>query len=281
MSDPLEQEIRGALTRRAAALPPDAAQWLTEIDYQAAVRPRWRRPALGAVAAALLAGVAIAVVSLTSSAPVAYAGWSPIPTTPTPAAVKAARAECAVNPGPLEARAGRHVVLTDARGRYTAVITAHGAVAGVCISAGRSIDTSGGGVNETLSAKPGPDQIDRPGGGGGTAPGFPGSTSGEEHVLGRAGSDVAAVKLVFRDGAIVEATVENGWYFAWWPYSWQRPPKSSRSSFFSSYPTSVELTTRSRRTLDSPLLRGSCQAGHSGCIFPGLNPAWVRKHPQP
>ena len=44
-------------------------------------------------------------------------------------------------------------------------------------------------------------------------------TSGEGALgeFGRVGSDVTDVTLTFPGGAIVQATVQNGWYAAWWP----------------------------------------------------------------
>jgi hypothetical protein len=285
MSDPLEQEIRSALARRAAVLPPDAAHWLTEIDYAApdvrrSRRPRprwrsrqrrlWRRPALGAAAAALTAGIAVAVVLLTSTTPVAYAGWTPVPTTPTPASVKLARAACdAMHPGPLAAKAiGGRPVLIDARGRYTALVSVAGDVLSICISAG-SHATGVGGSNLSFDAKPGPDQLGLFSGGGGSAPGFAGA-SGEEHLVGMAGSDVTGVKFVFANGVTVVATVQNGWYFAWWPY--QRNPRRGILPPASD-PTSVEATTNSGKTLTSSLLAKRCHPGQPGCLFAGFNPA--------
>jgi hypothetical protein len=80
-------------------------------------------------------------------------------------------------------------------------------------------------------------------------------------VLGQAGTDVSAVSFAFANGDTVTATVQNGWYFAWWPWL--------------SAPTSVTVTTSSG-TESSPVTgSGSprqpvvpgCQSGTGGCVF--------------
>jgi hypothetical protein len=46
------------------------------------------------------------------------------------------------------------------------------------------------------------------------------TTGGQEGALGefgRVGPDVTAVQLQFPGGTTVEATVQDGWYAAWWP----------------------------------------------------------------
>ena len=69
--------------------------------------------------------------------------------------------------------------------------------------------------------------------------------------------------LSFANGRSVTATVQNGWYFAWWPWT--------------SYPDSVQVST-SAGTSTSPMTttgRGiverkaspACRAGTTGCVF--------------
>ena len=73
----------------------------------------------------------------------------------------------------------------------------------------------------------------------------------------RAGSGIAAVTFVFSDGSTVDATVENGWYFAWWPNLNQ--------------PTSVRATTRFGLTLSSPMPSAGCRPGSGACsLFAGF-----------
>ena len=39
----------------------------------------------------------------------------------------------------------------------------------------------------------------------------------ERRMYGLAGSDISAVTFTFANGLAVQATVQSGWYFAWWP----------------------------------------------------------------
>jgi hypothetical protein len=118
--------------------------------------------------------------------------------------------------------------------------------------------------NESLlfDAAPSPDQLGNASGDGGGAPGFPGSTAspgsdGYEDVHGLAGSNVTAVTFEFADGSSVEATIQNGWYFAWWPGD--------------SWPSTVQVTADSQTTT-SPMSVADCLAQTTGCVFAGRNP---------
>lgn len=186
-------------------------------------------------------------------------------------------------------------VLTDARGKYVAAIYARFPSTYVCISDGKLTATLTGGFN-TLSfyAAPGPNQLGLPTGLGGHAPGFPGSNPHqqlpprlraamqadpqfkhnpallakveaarqqgldqgvESNLSGLAGKSIASVTLVFGT-ATVDATVENGWYFAWWPNI--------------DYPTSVQVTTRSGSTITSKM---NCKSASRSCVFAGTRSA--------
>jgi hypothetical protein len=152
-------------------------------------------------------------------------------------------------------------VVSDARGRYMAVVYhPTGSRVFACITNG-----SGGTATEDSSfgqggiPKPGADEITNAGGGAGAAPGFAGGNTNqplsqhrdessargqrlqrvvsrgvESNVFGMAGNDVSAVTFDFTDGLTVDATIQNGWYFAWWPTLDQ--------------PTSVQITTTSGQT---------------------------------
>jgi hypothetical protein len=85
-------------------------------------------------------------------------------------------------------------------------------------------------------------------------------------ALGQSGSDISAVSFTFTNGKTVGSTVENGWYFAWWPWT--------------SNPTSVIVTTNSG-TITSPVTGSGgvqdvvipqCQPGASGCVFANTTP---------
>ena len=224
------------------------------------------RQALAAAGATLAAGIVAAILSFSSSGPVAYAGRTPTLTTPTPAAVAVATAACNRH----GARLTGHPVLTATRGRYTALIYVSGDEVSVCISDGRWDHTSGGSDRMILRfyAAPRPDQLGLPGGGGASAPGFAAATSPRQrlkpqiqrHVYGLAGRDISTVTFDFATGASVRATVTHGWYFAWWPGL--------------DYPTSVRVTTASGALRVSRMPRAGCKPGRSACVFAGF-----RAHP--
>lgn len=142
---------------------------------------------------------------------------------------------------------------------------------------GTTVGSGGGALGQTANGtvpSPAPDQISSPFGGGGSAPGFPGGNPNEplpqrwqrrlsnmsnptqrarqeqdfrkalsqgvaSFTYGRAGSDVSAVTLTIAGGLTVDATVQNGWYFAWWPTL--------------DSPTAVQVTTNSGSTATTTL----------------------------
>ncbi len=82
-----------------------------------------------------------------------------------------------------------------------------------------------------------------------------------DYALGQAGKAVTAVKVRFANGTTVDATVQHGWYFVWWP------------GFAN--PGSIEVVTKSG-TETSPLISAGrysvlavpgCRPGANGCVF--------------
>jgi hypothetical protein len=260
MSDLPESELRSAFAARLETVSPEREARLCAFDYRSRAR-RHRRvwAAMGTGATALTGGVVAAILVLSSGASVAE-GWTAVPSAPSAAAVAAATAAC----NWVNNRNGPPIlsgtpVLTDGRGSYTAAIYVDGQVAHICISNGQH-EATGIATNDrilSVEAAPGPDQLGNPSGGGGSAPGFPGSSGQEEDVQGLAGSDVSAVTFEFAHGSTVEATVQNGWYFAWWPGD--------------SWPSSVRVAT-STGILTSPMSVVACMSETTSCVFAGWNP---------
>ena len=151
-------------------------------------------------------------------------------------------------------------VLVDGLGSYTAAIYVNGREARTCISTGQHTATSVATSPLSLDPAPGPDQLGSPSGGGGRAPGFAGASQ-EENVQGRAGSAVSAVEFEFQDRSAVKATVQDGWYFAWWPGD--------------SQPASVTTTIGTTR-ITSPMGGAACRAQPSRCVF--AEPTAARSH---
>jgi len=257
MSELSESKLRSAFATRLQGLSPDREARLCAVDYRSRARRRRRVwAATGTGTTALTGGVVAAVLLLTSGASVAQ-GWTAVPNAPSASAVARATAACNwLNRGNRPPTLTGTPVLTDARGSYTAALYVSGNVVQTCISNGQHHGTGLSTNSRQLGFEtvPGPDQLGDPSGDGGRAPGFPGSGQ-EMDVQGLAGSNVSAVAFEFADGNTVVATVQNGWYFAWWPGR--------------AWPTSVKVTTTSK-TATSPMSVSACRSQSSRCVFAPL-----------
>jgi hypothetical protein len=199
MSDLLEQDLRGALADRAALITPEASARLRAVDYRPRSRSLPSRPALGALGLTAAVAAATAAILLGSSAAPAFAGWTASPTAPLPGQLAAADQGCGTSAGTP--------VLTDTRGPYTASIYAGGSTCvegnGITISSSRE-----GGAPASIPAG----TIELNGAG---------ESDSEGHALtmvdGPIGAGVTGVAITRSDGSSVQATVQNGWYLAWWP----------------------------------------------------------------
>jgi hypothetical protein len=225
-TEQLEHELREALSARADALPATAGSRLRSHDY----RPRTRglRPpvAAGALTAAAVAGAAVWVVAFSSQTSSAFAGWTASPSTASPGQVKAAEASCrrrldsgappgAQTGGTLPPAGGPDLstlrpVLADTRGPFTFAIFAGTDANASCVS-GPSFtmaSVSGGVAVTAASGRIALSSSSQTQTSGGDAYSF---------AEGRAGAGVTAATLVLDDGSRVQATIENGWFVAWWP----------------------------------------------------------------
>jgi hypothetical protein len=159
-------------------------------------------------------------------------------------------------PGLTAPLAGR-LVLSEQRGRYVAALYDRGHSTGLCISTGQKNGASMGADSNVaaLDHRPAATRIGLPSLSGEMTPGLPGVKHGSltmsRHIThlqtefphltvrqcmtlnaaeqraasadfatngyGRAGRDVTGVTFIFARGRDVQATVENGWYFGWWP----------------------------------------------------------------
>jgi len=202
---------------------------------------------------------------LSSGTAVALAGPAAAPTAPTPTALAAATTAC--NQATRSKVSTGKRVLSTALGSYSAQIYVTGRHANLCIYGTQGVlgpVTSTTVDHVTFHRRPGPDQLTvqqlSPAG---SAPGFPGNRPGQEgmdqYVFGLVGNAVSAVTFKFAKGTTVDATVNDGWYFAWWP--------ANGSPLLRPGPTSVRLTTATG-TITSPLFgEGACQPGSRGCVW--------------
>jgi hypothetical protein len=277
-----------------------------ELEHAAQRRRVRRAPrlwaAIGASGVALSGGIVAAVLLLSAGAPAAYAVWSRVPTTPSPTALETAVHRCyRTGAGNAELAlpapgGSMRPVLAEARGASAAAIYVMSGQVYMCLTVNgrdfRSVDSSL--MGPSLRATPGPDQLSFPygvsGGSGFSGPTHPLSKaqvqklarermrdrrfsslfgSGGNFALGQAGSDVSGVKFTFANRKTVVASIQNGWYFAWWPWLTE--------------PTSVTVTA-STGAITSPLgnhphdgwgLRPypACRPGASRCVFAANRPA--------
>ncbi len=225
-TEQLEQELRETLTAAADELPASAGSRVRTHAY----RPRTRslRPpvAAGALTVAAVAGAAVWVVGFSQQTSPAFAGWTATPTAGSRAQRIAAESTCrriVRSPATVRAQTGGgpppagtidlgHLrpVLTDTRGPFTWAIFAGANDSASCID-GPSLTmvAASGGVNVTAPrgriALTSASQTKTPAG------------NAYSFVEGRAGSGVTAATLVLSDDARVQATIQNGWFVAWWP----------------------------------------------------------------
>jgi len=202
MTDQLETRLREVFAERAADVPVSSATRLRGIDYHPRTR-RLRSPvAISAVGVAGTAGAVAAVISLTAGASSAFAGWSAKPTRPTLRQLAVAKQGCAGASLPL--------VLTDTRGPFTFQVYADATQSTVCTT-GPSFSA----INSSQSSAP----VNVPADEIAATIAQGANRGGQSYAFadGRTGSQVSAVTLVLADGSDVTATVQNGWFVAWWP----------------------------------------------------------------
>jgi hypothetical protein len=219
-------------------------------------RPRRVRALVGSAGGLVTAGLVVVLLLLSSGPAPAYAGWTAIPAAASQGRVTAALQTCGASS--IAGDDGRSLpapVLSETRGRYVAVVSIRHGRAIACVTNG-----PGDSSESTFAEFPRPAAglIGGPSVYGTSAPSFPGSKSeppsafakrqinglcegrpkgcadrlrrtARAHVtvaFGRAGAGVTRVAFDMPRHSTVKATVEHGWYFAWWP--WTGSPSSAR-----------------------------------------------------
>lgn len=192
-------------------------EWMrTRRDHLVAEVTRRRRVSLsgritalggGFVAASAAASIALATGPTAAQA---FGGWASAPTTASAAQLTSAHNRCA------GVGKGGTLVLTDTRGPYTVELFTH-ATSGaneewMCITGPSFVASTFTTVQPSAVAKVAAGQIgnyrqlllDR-------------GHSPYQLSVGRVGAGVTAVAFVLPDGKAVTATVEHGYFAAWWP----------------------------------------------------------------
>lgn len=227
--DQLEEDLRAALSARADEIPAGAATRVRAHHY----RPRTRslRPpvAVGGVTVAAATGAAVWLFALSPQTTQAFAGWTATPGAAAPGQVSAAESKCedhvtslstgsppATGSAPIgSAPTLGHLqpVLTDTRGPFTWVILASSDASSYasCITGPSLTAVSANGSSTPLSASAGQVKLSSS-----SETRTPGGDS-YSFAEGLTGSGVTAATLVLADGTHVQATLQNGWFAAWWP----------------------------------------------------------------
>lgn len=179
-------------------------------------RNRARRPA--ARVALVVAAVAALVVAIPflGGGPNAYAGWTAYPAALSTGQQSTVARQCQTWVRDSITQAPTQVVLSERRGDIGLALLS--GPDGLLITCQQILGGSGepsGGSSETYLAQPaGPDQILSDGGSGFS------EDDGEpiyRVVSGRVGSDVTGVVVHTEEQGDVTATVEDGYFTAWWP----------------------------------------------------------------
>jgi len=177
--------------------------------------------AAGALLTAAAATAAVLLIDLGPRAPAAFAGWSAKPTAAAADQISSAEAGCrqqleSAPGGPAGAPApamptNLPVALTDVRGPFTFVVFADDTHTATCISGPQFASVAGSGSSQPAPA-PSASQI-------AVRQSQHSSRAGSAYsfVEGRVGSAVTGATLALSGGGHVQATVQNGWFVAWWP----------------------------------------------------------------
>ena len=244
---------------QAIALVPSEAIALSSVPTG---RHRQVWAVVGSAGGLVAAGVATVLLLLSPGPAPAYAGWTAVPAAASQAAISTALKTCgAMNFGRNSGRRLPAPVLSEARGRYVAVVSIYHGQAAACVTDGPDGASQSG---FTSFSAPTAGHIAAPVMYGSNAPGFPGSwpqrvtafrrqliaklcaglptrlhstcmargiqnARGDGHVTvayGRAGTGVTQLAFELPHRPAVQATVQHGWYFAWWP--WTVWPSSAR-----------------------------------------------------
>jgi len=163
---------------------------------------------VGGVAAASVAGVLAAVLSLAGGATNAFAGWTSRPIAPTAAQLAAATAYCAKK---MPDR-GLPLKLTDTRGPFTFLVYSNDSSNDFCTIGPSFTNASGWSTSPPMRVPAGRLYLWAE---------HTTTDAGQAYtfMIARDGDGVSAANLTLDDGIGVTATVENGWVVAWWPGS--------------------------------------------------------------
>jgi hypothetical protein len=147
--------------------------------------------------------------------------WQAAPFAIDPAIVAAAEQTCRDPRMGMMPQAGMPLVLADVRGgNYLYLKFAAGGNEAECFvqrDANGILTSQGGGSSSGGNAQPAlaPTEIQLGGSGSQSSGNAPGQTT--SFASGRAGGAVMAVEIVLSNGRSIQASLNGGWFAAWWP----------------------------------------------------------------
>ena len=228
-ANPLEDALRwwtrseeDALLESVLAENPEAST--PDVSSVLSGRPRQlTRTALIGLGALVAAAATLAAVLAGSGSPSAFAAWTATTTTPPASQLAASASSCQHQYGLTLGLLGHPaaatlpsslppLVLTDSRGPFEMLVFSGRTGDGVCLWDSSKVLALSGSNGETLPAAS-DDAIGVPGVGFNRV----GGSSVLTYADGHAGAHVTGVTLDLANGVRVEATVQNGFYAAWWP----------------------------------------------------------------
>jgi len=248
MSDVIEEQLREAFAARVETAAPRIVDRLSSVDFQ----PRRTRLRLftkiAAAGGLITAGGVTAVLALASGTPEAFAGWTATPARVSEPSLASARQTCGIAPS-------TPVLAAESRGPFVSIVFVRGNDPWQCITRGSTalmqettqyparlyqavpagkitapslaMQAYGGAAKRRIAALTRAEDLlfRRNEAGAETAKlddQIEAVKTGPEALIsltGTAARDVTAVRFVLADGKTVSATVQGGWYEAWWPGS--------------------------------------------------------------
>lgn len=170
-------------------------------------RAQRRLLAAGTVLALALTGTLVGLLGNGGPQP-AYAGWSAVPATPTPAQVRAAEGRRACNVGVAPTAIGP--IVSEARGPFLSLGFETGRKQEFCITRPGLWTVISFGRRPLELA---PDAVTNLQAGWSTPPGDPLISV----LAANVGSAITGLRVTLNDGRRIVLTVDHGWAIGWWP----------------------------------------------------------------
>ena len=265
--DDLERQLLNSVRRTADIASPQS----TPRPGPRRSRAVWAAPrhTAGRMAAIVAVGVAVAVAVLFigttgrgPSSASAFAGWTTSPTSASAAQLRRAESACAHHAPLIESA---KPAVSDTRGPGSLLVYSTRAATTTCVTGRPQLgtETLTRRATDVLTASDAvePESLGLE---------FAADGQGFREIAGQVGSDVTSVVIVLQGGDHIQATVNNGWFAAWWPVS--RVPQSGAGlsqALSDSIPQSFNIET-SNGTEVAPLTTTEIQAATQAPYLDGV-----------